>query len=155
MKTSIITGRDIFKHLRTEQVDAIAKAAEEVTYDAGEVVYHRGEPATFFFMVLEGQVSLRLPQDEGVSLQIDDLTNGAIFGSCVCMQLDKYTLTARCVKPTRLLKIRSAALKGIMDGDPILGYTLQAEISRAYFLRYIETMRKLQAIVQSVPIEAA
>jgi len=35
-----------------------------------------------------------------------------------------------------------------------MGYTIQTMISRVYFKRYLDTMRKLQAIVQSIPLEA-
>jgi len=31
-------------------------------------------------VVLDGQVSLRLPGQSGVSIQIDELTGGAVFG---------------------------------------------------------------------------
>jgi hypothetical protein len=34
-----------------------------------------------------------------------------------------------------------------------MGYALQTRISAVYFGRYIETMRKLQAITLSLPIE--
>jgi hypothetical protein len=36
-----------------------------------------------------------------------------------------------------------------------MGYALQTQMSALYFGRYIETMRKLQAIVLNLPIQAA
>ena len=42
-----------------------------------------------------------------------------------------------------------------MDDDPLMGYAIQTLISRVYFKRYIDTMQKLQAIVHSIPLEAA
>jgi len=35
-----------------------------------------------------------------------------------------------------------------------MGYAIQTLVSRVYFKRYIDTMRKLQSIVQSIPLEA-
>ncbi len=40
-----------------------------------------------------------------------------------------------------------------MDGDLVLGYTIQTQISRIYFHRYIDTMKKLQSIVLNLPLE--
>jgi hypothetical protein len=40
-----------------------------------------------------------------------------------------------------------------MDGDLLMGYTIQTQISRIYFNRYIDTMKKLQSIVLSLPLE--
>ena len=97
---------------------------------------------------------LRLPGPAEVSLLIDQAGKGAIFGSCVCFQLNSYALTATCIEDSILLKIQAAALKKVMEEDAIIGYALQAMISRVYFQRYIDTMRKLQAVIGDIPLVA-
>jgi CRP-like cAMP-binding protein len=146
---------EVFQFLRPDQVKTISDAAEVVSYQAGETVYSKGAKADHFYIVLEGQVSLRLPGHRGVSIQIDEVTAGAIFGSCVCFQLLDYSLDARCTIDSRLLKISSATLKELMDRDLLMGYTIQTQISRIYFQRYVETMNKLQSIVMNLPLEPA
>jgi CRP-like cAMP-binding protein len=154
MQSAQLESHELFRHLRAEQVDTLSAAAEVVACKAGHTVFRRGGKAEDFFVVLKGQVALRLLRPDGVSVVIDEVTPSAIFGSCVCFQLDTYTLTARCSKDSRLLKIKASTLKKLMDEDVIMGYAIQTTISRVYFRRYIETMRKLQAIVQSIPLEA-
>ena len=73
---------------------------------------------------------------------------------CHRHEIDTYTLTAQCTEDSRLLKIKASTLKRLMDDDLIMGYAIQTIISRVYFKRYIDTMRKLQAIVRSIPLEA-
>ena len=146
---------DVFQFLRPDQVKTISDVAEVVWFTAGETVYLKGADADHFYIVLEGQVSLRLPGHRGVSIQIDELTAGAIFGSCVCFQLLDYSLDAQCTQDSRLLKISSATLKELMDQDLVLGYAIQTQISRIYFQRYIATMNKLQSIVMNLPLEPA
>jgi CRP-like cAMP-binding protein len=155
MQTAQLKSHEVFQFLRPEQVNAISSAAEELSYTAGDVVFKRGEPADGFFVVLEGQVALRLPRPDGVNLLIDEVTEGGIFGSCVCFQIHTYTLSATCSTDARILKIEASTLKKLMDDDPLMGYAIQTLVSRVYFKRYIETMQKLQAIVQSIPLEAA
>ena len=41
-----------------------------------------------------------------------------------------------------------------MDQDLLMGYTIQTQISRIYFNRYIDTMKKLQSIVMNLPLES-
>ena len=154
MQTEQLASHEIFQMLRPEQVNVISSAAEEIHLRSGDTVFRRGEPADYFFAVLDGQVALRLEQAGGVSVLIDEATAGAIFGSCVCLQIDTYTLSAHCTADTRLLKIRAATLKKLMDEDLVMGYAVQTMISRAYFKRYVDTMRKLQAIIRSIPLEA-
>jgi CRP-like cAMP-binding protein len=146
---------EVFQFLRPDQVRAISDAAQVVDFAAGETIYERGAKADHFFVVLNGQVSLRLPGQSGVSIQIDELTEGAIFGSCICFQFVNYSLNAQCTRDSKLLRIESATLKELMDQDLLMGYTIQTQISRIYFNRYIETMKKLQSIVMNLPLETA
>ena len=152
MSTGLLTGHDIFQLLRPEQVNALSEAAEEVSFNADSTIYRRGDKAEFLFVVLDGQVSLRMPRAEGVSLLIDEATKGAMFGYGVCLELNTYSLTAKCAEDSRLLRIKAGTLKRLMDEDLVMGYAIQTLISRVYFKRYLETMNKLQAVVQSIPL---
>jgi CRP-like cAMP-binding protein len=136
-------------------MNAVSSAAEEISLRAGDVVFRRGDRAEDFYVLLEGQVSLRLPRAGGVTLLIDEAREGAVFGSCVCLERDTYTLSAQCTLDSRLLKIRASILKQLMDRDKVIGYAIQSLISRVYFQRYVDTMEKLQAVVQSIPLETA
>jgi CRP-like cAMP-binding protein len=155
METAQLESHEVFQFLRPEQVDLLSSSAEEVSFEDGDTVFRRGEPADDFFIVLEGQVALRLLRPDGVSVLIDEVTEGAIFGSCVCFQIDTYMLTAQCTEKSKILKIKAPTLKKLMDDDLVMGYAIQTMISRVYFKRYIDTMRKLQAIVQSIPLGKA
>ena len=147
--------QEVFRFLRPDELTAVSDAAEVVELQAGDTVYQKGARADHFYVVLDGQVSLRLPGKAGVNIQIDELSSGDMFGSCICFQLDRYSLTAQCTHDTRLLKIQSGTLKELMDKDLPMGYAIQTQISRIYFSRYIDTMRKLQSIVMNLPIETA
>ena len=153
MQTAQLESHEIFQLLRPEQVNTLSTAAEEVSLKAGETVFRRGEKADDFYVVLEGQVALRMLRPDGMSVLIDEVTGGAIFGSCLCFQIDTYTLTAQCTEDSRILRIKASTLKKLMDDDLVMGYAIQTIISRVYFKRYIDTMRKLQSIVQSIPLE--
>jgi CRP-like cAMP-binding protein len=146
---------EVFQFLRPDQVRAISDVAEVKEFTAGDIIYERGAKADHFYVVLSGQVSLRLPSQSGVSIQIDELTEGAIFGSCVCFQLLDYSLNAQCTRDSKVLKMESTTLKEMMDQDLLMGYTIQTQISRIYFNRYVETMKKLQSIVMNLPLETA
>ena len=56
--------QEIFQFLRPEQVDLLSEASKVTTFKAGEMVYRQGERADRFYIVLKGQVSLRLPAKE-------------------------------------------------------------------------------------------
>jgi len=147
--------KHVFEFLTAEQIDALNKDSEIIDLKEGELVYQKGEKAEYLYVVLSGVVAIRLPERKTVSILIDELTEGTMFGSCVFPTLDSYFCSAQCAKESELLRIRSAALKKVLEDDPRTGYAIQARISQIYFKRYMETMKKLQAIVKSIPIESA
>jgi CRP-like cAMP-binding protein len=151
--TERLIAHEVFSFLRPEQIDAISERAERVAFPAGSIVYERGAKAEYLYTVLDGEITLRLPGKSGFGVVIDQARRGDLFGSCVCFQRGSYTLTAQCAEDSDLLRIESSALKDLMDNDLRMGYALQTRISAVYFGRYIETMRKLQAITMSLPIE--
>ena len=150
----VLTAQEVFGFLRPEQVNAISEGSERVSYVAGETVYTEGARAQHFFTILDGAVELRLRGKDGSGILIDQLTKGAMFGSCMCFNRDSYALTAQCTKDSELLRIDSRVLKKLMDEDLLMGYGLQTRISEIYFNRYNEAMKKLQAIVMNIEIEA-
>jgi CRP-like cAMP-binding protein len=150
-----LRAQDVFEFLSPKQLDTIAEHSMKVKCSAGDTVYTMGENAEHLYTVLDGQVALRLPGRDGVSITIDQLTQGATFGSCVSFHGGNYALTAQCTEDTVLLKTRASVLKSLMDEDLVMGYALQGRISQIYFNRYLETMKKLQAIVLNIPIESS
>lgn len=155
MHAERLDSEQIFGFLRPDQVNALSQAAQRVDLKAGDTIYERGSKATHFYVVLSGEVALRLPGKPGVSLLIDELGPGAMFGSCVSLDIKAYSLTAQCTRDSRLLKVETSALKTLLEGDPRMGYAVQSRISEIYFKRYVETMKKLQAIVMNIPIDVA
>ena len=75
MRIEQLDRQEVFQFLRPDQVKTISDVAEVVSYQAGDIVYSKGAIADHFYIVLEGQVSLRLPGHRGVSIQIDELTS--------------------------------------------------------------------------------
>ena len=139
---------------RSKQVDSISNAAKAVRYKGGDTVYSQGEPAEFIYVVLEGEVLLRLPGKGGLSVPIDVATAGTMFGSCMCFDIKTYSTTAQCTQDSKLLKIEAVALSDLMDEDLRIGYAMQRRLSQIYFKRYLDTMSKLQTVAMSLPVEA-
>jgi CRP-like cAMP-binding protein len=153
MSIQSLTRDTVFEFLRPDQVNELSNAADTISLAAGDLVYQKGEAPTYFFIVLKGQVALRLPGKGGLSILIDELGEGGIFGSCVSFALHSYALTARCTENCDLLRIKASVLQGLLDQDPRMGYAIQSKISEIYFRRYVEAMNKLQAIIMNIPLQ--
>lgn len=145
MKIESLEKQHIFDFLTPEQIDALSNVSKVIKLKPGETIYQRGDKTDYFYVVLNGAVQLRLPENGSASILIDELTPGAIFGSCVSPLFGAYFCTAQCARESELLRIRTARLKEILDRDCCMGYAIQSKISQIYFKRYMDTMKKLQA----------
>jgi CRP-like cAMP-binding protein len=149
-----LRSQDVFGQMLPEQVDAISNVSQPIQLKAGENVYQRGQQADSIYVVLEGQVTLRLPGKGGVAVPIDQVTRGGMFGACMCFDIPEYSTTAQCTEDSRVMKIDAAALRRLMDEDHRIGFGIQRRMAAVYIHRYHDTMRKLQSIVMNLPIEA-
>jgi CRP-like cAMP-binding protein len=148
-----LESQDIFSLLRPEQINLISDASEVIRYSEGATVYSQGEKADHIYVVLKGEVTLWLPGKGGVSVPIDHITAGAMFGAGMCFEMETYSTTARCTSESRLMKINAIMFRDLMDDDNRMGCVIQRRMASVYFNRYVETMRKLQSIVMNLPVE--
>jgi CRP-like cAMP-binding protein len=151
MEHAGLSGHSLFQMLQPKQVERISNATQELTFEPGEVVYHAGEAATYFYVVREGKVTLHSVVG-GVTLHVDDVLPGEIFGTCLCLSRSTYALEARCEERSKLMRIPAEALKRTLNDDPVLGYALQAYISGIYFRRYTDALARLQSVVESLRV---
>jgi thioredoxin reductase (NADPH) len=145
MNIESLTKHHVFDFLTPEQIDALSDAAKVINLKPGDEVYKRGDRTEYFYVVLGGKIALRLPENDSKSILIDELTAGAMFGSCVSPVFSAYFCTAKCENESELLRIPTDRFKAILDQDCCMGYAIQSKISQIYFKRYMDTMKKLQS----------
>ena len=61
-----LQGVDLFAHCNAEQVLRLAAIANEYTYEKGDVIFRRSEPADSLYCVVEGRVQLDAEDEKGV-----------------------------------------------------------------------------------------
>ena len=114
---------EVFQFLRPDQVRTISDVAEVVDFRAGETIYERGAKAAHFYVVLQGQISLRLPGTSGVSIQIDELTEGAAVGLIEIMKTFTpipYTVTGGLPSPARVRRVLVEDGEDVERGDGLI-----------------------------------
>ena len=101
----------LFESLTDEQLDWLVDHGTVETHDAGTVVYNQGEPADFFYVMLDGEIEL-LKHVDGTELR---LTSSALPGSYAGAmrafvpgsQDEAYVSSLRAVARSRLFKLRA------------------------------------------------
>jgi len=149
MKKYSIEEREIFSLLTSKQISEISEVAVIKDFEEGQIVYDQKEASKNLFILLEGEVSLRIPSRkdmsiEKFSLEIEKITNhGELFGTNILFGLNRYMTRARVIKASKIM---------ILDGEKFLHiirengseFVIMSYLAKVYFQRYINTMRELE-----------
>ena len=102
----------IFDAVSNAQLDELAAAGEEVRFEAGEELFHEGEPADFWWVLVEGTVELvrRAGREEAVVLMTMDRPGVWAGGFRAWNAESSYLATGRGGRSGRMLRVPSLAL---------------------------------------------
>ncbi len=127
-----------FKGLDGGQREKIKPLCEEIRFSEGDKLFAEGDEATHVWIVVEGQVDLRLGIPPGHATEeqtVDSLIvrkKGAealsIGWSCFVppykMRLSAYCASTAC----EIVRIRKTDLLNLFEGDPAMGYQFMSHL---------------------------
>ena len=120
---------DLFTGLGHNFLKQTMAIAEKVSFEKGATVLKEGEPADYFFILIEGQVVLLLGDTGKKVYQISGL--GEMFGCSGLIGHDTYFLTARCDDASLALRIDRSKMEKILADDTENGCLFFKQLSRA------------------------
>lgn len=119
-----LSKHPLFADLPPVYGQALAEGAQQLSFDAGQVIFREGEEASRFFLVLDGSVVLEAFSLQYGSLPVQTLEGGDVFGWSVLVPPHRWRLDARAAEPTTVLALDGARLREACEKDPSLGYAL-------------------------------
>jgi CRP-like cAMP-binding protein len=149
MKKLNIEEKEIFSLLTSKQVAEISEVAVIKDFEEGQIVYDQKENAKNLFILLEGEVSLRIPSKkdmsiEKFSLEIEKISNhGELFGTNILFGLKRYMTRARVKKPSKIMMLDAEKFLTIIRENRS-EFAIMTYLAKVYFQRYINTMRELE-----------
>jgi len=120
---------DLFTGLGHNFLKHTMAIAEKVFFEKGDFVLKEGEPADYFFILIEGQISLLLGDPAKVVYQSSGL--GEMFGCASLIGRDTYFLTARCDGPSVILRVDRRKMEKILTDDIDNGCLFYKQLSAA------------------------
>lgn len=111
----------------------IAMLSKEIEVEAGEWIFQQDEMALWLYILLEGKVSLALILPKNGSGEhcekMGYLCRGDILGWSSIVKPYLYSLGAVAVEDTKLIEIKAAGLRELMDDNPQFGYYLMKNVT--------------------------
>ena len=120
----LVESQRFCRGLSPGQCDGLAACAEARHYAPGDYLLRQHAPADTFYLVLEGQVEVKLalPGQGIVTLETvgpDEAVGWSWFQPPYRCQFD-----ARAVTAVRVLAFDADRLRALMERDPVVGYAV-------------------------------
>jgi len=100
-----------FSGLPTADMQIFLDNATVRDYKKGDPLYHQGDAATSFFVIISGWVKLSRSTAEGEQALAALFTRGDVFGEAVLFSGSNYPVSAHAAEDTRVLIIPGSVLK--------------------------------------------
>ena len=147
----IITRVAIFRGLRSETVEHVVAPATVVMLRPHEWLFRQGDPATAFFIVIDGWVKLFRITPSGDETVIHIMTKGESFAESVAFTGNRYPATAEAVTYARVARVPADHIVRCIRESPDIALAMIASTSQHlhHLVQQIEQL-KAQSGVQRV-----
>ncbi len=153
MKKYEIVEKEIFSLLTSKQISEISEAATIKDFEADQIIYDRKEVAKNLFILLDGEVSLRVPgrndtSIDSLSLEIEKIAqHGALFGTNLLFDVKRYMTRARVIKPSKVMILDAKKFLEIIQENQS-EFIVMTYLAKVYFQRYVNAMQEFEECVQ-------
>ena len=120
----LIANSRLFSALDDAAIDFLVAHAEQKGLAAGQVLFHHGDRADHFYLLIEGHLSLEVPAIEGPSLELQDIGPGQSAGWSWLIPPHRWHFQARARTAIKYLEFDGSAILAHCEQDPKFGYQL-------------------------------
>jgi CRP/FNR family transcriptional regulator, cyclic AMP receptor protein len=113
----------LFEGLDRRSLEAIANAAVEQDYTAGQEIVRQGDTGVGAFIIKKGRVEV-VQDRPGHQHKLAELKSGEVFGEMALLDEFPRTATCRAVEPTTCLGIQRWHFRGILESHPQIALAL-------------------------------
>jgi CRP-like cAMP-binding protein len=140
----IITQIAVFRGLKRETVEHIIAPATAVMLSAHDTLFRQGDPATAFFIVIDGWVKLYRITLSGEETVIHVLTKGESFAEAVAFTGARFPATAEAVSEARVVRIPADHIVRCIRESPDIALAMIASTS-AHLHHLVQQVEQLKA----------
>ncbi|NMM86338.1 glutaminase A [Rhodococcus sp. SRB_17] len=143
--TVTIEDHPVLDALTSNQVSAFASQLEQRTYARGDMIARRGDPASGFYLILQGQVSTMFTDSQNIEHRITTLSAGMTFGE-MTMFLDTRFLNDIRADTTVVVAVLTSEKYGALTAHaPELKLALLERLAAGAYEQLDMTLRSVIA----------
>lgn len=107
----------------------VCGCAKNALFEAGQYLFHEGDPADQFYLIRHGRVSLQIVSPGRGAMTFQTLGEGDIVGLSWLIPPYRCTYDAKAMELTRAIAMDAACLRRKCEADHNLGYDVMKRIA--------------------------
>jgi CRP-like cAMP-binding protein len=119
----IVREHPFFSGMKEEFLELISGCAKNVRFEAGQYMFHEGQPADQFYLLRSGRVALQISAPER-TLTVQTVGEDEIVGASWLVAPYRWGFDAKALELSRAIAMDAACLRGKCEGDHDLGYEM-------------------------------
>lgn len=144
--TALVSPLPLFSALEKEGLRALIGCFEMMTVPAGHSVIAEGEAGAEAYIVARGELEVRRTTEDGRTLTLARLANGALFGEMALLSRAPRAASVVACRPSIILVARRDALEAVAEKRPEVGVELAAHCRRRMVANLVRTSKVLLAV---------
>jgi CRP-like cAMP-binding protein len=147
----VVRRIDVFRGVKPLDFERLIAPAVTLTFQSADTIFRQGDPATAFFIVVEGWIKLYHITASGKEAVIYVFTKGESLAEAVAFAGQSYPAAAEAVSDARIVRIPAAhVIKCIRDTPDIALVMIASTSLHLHHLVEQVAQLKIQSAVQRV-----
>lgn len=129
----------VFNGLSRKELREVDNIIHRREYQAGETIFHQGDPGLGMYIIIQGRVQIVNKQDPDNPIIYSELGNGDFFGDLSLVDESDRSATALASADTRIIAFFRPELKDILTRFPSLGNKILLNLAQVIAQRLRKT----------------
>ncbi len=110
----------------------ISELAQLNIYGKNTLLFSQGENIDIFYMIVMGQVELKIPLNKDIDVIFDILQAGRSLGSSAMFSDARASYTAICQEPCEIITLDGKKLQNLFNDNKEIAYYFMAGVAGQY-----------------------
>ncbi|GLV53504.1 hypothetical protein KDH_03570 [Dictyobacter sp. S3.2.2.5] len=145
----ILIAHPFFKGLPLYYLHQLADLATPVEYEPNQYIFHEGQSAEYFYVIIEGKVALETFAADRGAISIETIEAGEVLGWSWLFEPYRWHFSAHVIEKVKAIALHGESLRYMCESDHVFGYRLVKRVAYIVMRRLQTTRLQLLDIYQT------
>ncbi|MBP6179754.1 MAG: cyclic nucleotide-binding domain-containing protein [Anaerolineales bacterium] len=137
----------LFQNLPLDQVAVLKPLFEDFTCPANTVIFEQGDPASYMYLLISGEIAIRYKPYDGPAITLTRLRAGDVFGWSAVVGSKQYTSSIVSETEVRTIRIHGRDLVSLVENYPQTGEVIVDRLAQMVSSRWKNAYTQVQSLL--------